>query len=63
MLSPLLQELIASEDPAIAALERADSAWDAAQAALREGDLATYQTRLQEAKTATDEAMRALGVI
>ena len=52
---------VVDEAAAIAALERADSAWDAAQAALREGDLATYQTRLQEAKTATDEAMRALG--
>ncbi|MDO5535038.1 MAG: UPF0182 family protein [Propionibacteriaceae bacterium] len=52
---------IVDEAAAIAALERADAAFAAAEEALRAGDLATYQSRTEEAKTAAAEAMRALG--
>lgn len=49
------------EAAAIAALQRAQDAFTAAEAALRSGDLATYQAKTNEAKAAMAEALKAMG--
>lgn len=46
---------------AIAALEKAKAAYQAADAALKAGDLATYQKKNDEAKAALAEALKAMG--
>ncbi|MFT3877893.1 MAG: UPF0182 family protein [Propioniciclava sp.] len=49
------------EAAAVAAMQRAEEAFTAAEAALRAGDLATYQAKTNEAKTALTEALKAMG--
>ncbi|WP_232547707.1 UPF0182 family protein [Propioniciclava soli] len=49
------------EAAAVAALRRAEDAFTAADAALRDGDLAEYQARTDEAKAALAEALRSMG--
>ena len=49
------------EATTVAALQRAQAAFDAAEAALRNGDLATYQAKTNEAKVALAEAVKAMG--
>lgn len=49
------------EATTVGALERAQAAFTEADAALRNGDLATYQTKTNEAKAALEEALRAMG--
>jgi len=43
------------------ALDEAQAAFEAADKALTEGDLGTYQTRIEEAEAATQRALRAMG--
>ena len=43
------------------ALEEAEAAFAAAQKALTDGDLGTYQTKTKEAEAAVKKAMTALG--
>lgn len=50
-----------NEQAAVDALRRAESAFSEAEAALRSGDLATYQSKNNEAKAALTEAIRAMG--
>ncbi|HHU38707.1 MAG TPA: UPF0182 family protein, partial [Propionibacterium sp.] len=52
---------VVDEAAAVAALERAETAFTDAEAALRDGDLATYQAKTNEAKAALEEAIRAMG--
>jgi len=49
------------EGAALSALQRAQDAFTAADAALRAGDLATYQARTNEARAALAEALAAMG--
>lgn len=49
------------QQAALDALQRAESAFNEAEVALREGDLATYQAKNNEAKAALEEALRAMG--
>ncbi|MBK8463039.1 MAG: UPF0182 family protein [Nigerium sp.] len=49
------------EEAAVSAMRRAEQAFTAAEAALRDGDLAAYQARTNEAKAALAEALRAMG--
>lgn len=46
---------------AVAALQRAQDAFTAAEAALRNGDLAGYQTKTNEARAALADAVKAMG--
>ncbi len=46
---------------AVALLEKAQTAFEAADAALRKGDLATYQAKNDEARTALAEALKLMG--
>jgi uncharacterized membrane protein (UPF0182 family) len=43
------------------ALNEAQAAFEAAQKALTAGDLGTYQSRIEDAQTATERALRAMG--
>lgn len=52
---------VLDEAAAVAAMERAETAFTEAEAALRAGDLAGYQAKTNEAKTALEEAIRAMG--
>ena len=45
----------------MALLEKAQTAFEAADAALRKGDLATYQAKNDEARTALAEALKLMG--
>ncbi|MFV0407979.1 MAG: UPF0182 family protein [Propioniciclava sp.] len=49
------------EEAAVAALQRAEEAFQAADAAMRGGDLGLYQEKTNEAKAALTEAIRAMG--
>ncbi len=46
---------------AVAQLEKSQAAFQAADAALRKGDLATYQAKVNEAKAALAEALKLMG--
>ncbi|MDN5571401.1 MAG: UPF0182 family protein [Propionibacteriaceae bacterium] len=50
-----------NEAAAVEALQRAETAFTEADAALRDGDLATYQRRTEDAKAALEEALRSMG--
>jgi len=52
---------VVDEAAAVSALQRAETAFNDAEAALRSGDLAAYQAKTKEAKTAMEEAIRAMG--
>ena len=45
----------------MAKLDQAQNAFVAADAALRKGDLATYQTKVNEAKAALADALKLMG--
>ena len=49
------------EVAAVAALQRAQESFTAAETALRNGDLATYQAKTNEARAALADAVRAMG--
>ena len=49
------------EAAAVAAMDRAEQAFVDADAALRAGDLATYQTKTKEARDALAEALKSMG--
>ncbi|MFV0450714.1 MAG: UPF0182 family protein [Propioniciclava sp.] len=49
------------EERTVEALNRAEDAFTAAEVALREGDLATYQEKTNEARAAMEEAIDAMG--
>jgi len=51
----------ANNPVAVAQLEKAQDAFVAADAALRKGDLATYQTKVNEAKEALAAALKSMG--
>ena len=42
-------------------MEKSQAAFQAADAALRKGDLATYQAKVNEAKAALAEALKLMG--
>ena len=50
-----------NEPAVVAALQKAQDAFTAAEAALRSGDLATYQAKTNEAKAALAEALKGMG--
>ena len=52
---------VVDEAAAVAAMQRAETAFTDAEAALRAGNLAEYQAKTNEAKAALEEAIRAMG--
>ncbi len=52
---------VVDEAAAVAALQRAETAFTAAEAALQAGNLGEYQAKTNEAKAALEEAIRAMG--
>lgn len=52
----------ADEKAAVAEMQKAQAAFDAADAALRKGDLAGYQTQIDAAKAALADALNKMGV-
>ena len=49
------------EAAAIASMQKAEQAFTAAEAALRNGDLAAYQAKTNEAKAALADALKQMG--
>ena len=59
--SPTPSGTATANPAAVALLDRAQTAFEAADAALRKGDLATYQSKVNEAKAALAEALKLMG--
>ena len=51
----------ANNPAAVTELNRAQAAFEAADAALRKGDLATYQAKVNEAEAALAQALKLMG--
>ena len=59
--SPSVPSGTVNEAATVAALQRAQQAFTDADSALRNGDLATYQSKTNEAKQALADALRQMG--
>ena len=59
--SPSPSSTATANPAAVALLDKAQTAFEAADAALRKGDLATYQSKVNEAKAALADALKLMG--